>query len=207
MGFVDHEDVGLVRDSSEPFRKVARPGEVGVVEHREARKVRGVDVRQVGSQFLVPDGLPGCLRGEENHALVLLEDESFDQHETDVRLAQADPVAKERSAESSTDVEQRPVGVVLVAVQFREHLRGVLFPDGCGLVMPFEEFPQCSGVDVEGGECLVVPLHDLEYRVGDVGGVVPVLLVPALELGHLRTAFELDVEFDVLGEAWPREIG
>ena len=76
-----------------------------MVEHSEAREVRGVDVRQVGSKLFVPDGLTGRLRGEENHAPVFLEDESFDQHETDVRLAQADSVAQERPSEASTDVE------------------------------------------------------------------------------------------------------
>ena len=95
----------------------------------------------------------------------------------------------------------------MVAVQLREHLGGVLFPDGCGLVVSFEEFLQRSGVDVERGERLVVSLHDLEHGISDVLGIIPVLFVPALELGHLRTAFELDVEFDVLGESWPREIG
>ena len=44
-------------------------------------------------------------------------------------------------------------------------------------------------------------LDDLQHVGGDVIGVVPVLLVPLLELRDLRAALDLDVELDVLGQA------
>lgn len=72
--------------------------------------------------------------------------------------------------------------------------------------MTSEEFLESLGVDIEGHVLGNVALADLQDLRRHVLRQVPVLLVPLLENGH-GAARDLDVEFDILGQAGEGEVG
>ena len=140
---VDDDDVGQLGDPPEALREVALAAEVGVAEDGEVAEVGAAadaaDVRQPFAQVRLPDALLGRLRGEQDDALALVQDEALDQHQADEGLAEADAVAEERAAVLARDLHQRPVGFLLVAVELREHLRPGLVPLGRGQLVAAEE--------------------------------------------------------------------
>ena len=210
VGLVDDHDVGELGDPPEPLREVALAAEVGVAEDGEVAEVGAAadaaDVRQPLAQVRLPDALLRRLRSEQHDALALVQDEALDQHQPDEGLAETDAVAEECAAVLARDLHQRPVGLLLVAVELREHLRAGLVPLGRGQLVAAEELLQRLRVDVERRVEARVALDGLDDRVGDVRRLVPVRLEPLLELGDLARALDLDVQFDVLGQAWAREV-
>ena len=103
----------------------------------------------------------------------------------DEGLAEPDAVAQERSAVLAGDVHQRPVRLLLVLVEHGEHLRVGPLPLGSVRLVLAEHLVQCSGVHVERRVLVRVPLDGPQQLRRHVFGVVPVLLVPPLELGDL----------------------
>ena len=83
---------------------------------------------QVLLQLGHPDRVLHRLWGEEYDPLVLVQYETFEEHQPDVGLAEADPVAQERPSVLTGDAHHRPVGLLLVAVELWEHLRVMLVP-------------------------------------------------------------------------------
>ena len=204
VGLVDDHRVGELGDAPEALGEVALAAEVGVAEDGEVAEVGAAadaaDVRQPLAEVRLPDRLLRCLRREEHDALALVQDEPLDQHQPDEGLAEADAVAEERAAVLAGDLHQRPVGLLLVAVEQREHLRARLVPLARRQLVAAEELLQRLRVDLERRVESRVPLDRLDDRVGDVAGLVPVLLEPLLELRDLARALNLDVELDVLGQ-------
>ena len=202
---VDDHDVGQLRDAPEALRKVALATEVGVAEDGEVAEVRAAadaaDVRQPFAQVRLPDALLRCLRREQHDALALVQDEPLDQHQAHERLAETDAIAEERAAVLARDLHERPVGLLLIAVDAREHLRAGLVPLGRGQLVATEELLQRLRVDVERRVQARVPRDGLDDRVGHFGRLVPVRLEPLLELSDFARALDLDVELDVLREA------
>ena len=185
--------------------------EVGVAEDGEVAEVGAAadaaDVRQPLAQMRLPDALLGGLGREQDDALALVQDQALDQHQADEGLAEADAVAEERAAVLAGDLHQRPVGLLLVAVELREHLRASLVPLRRRQLVATEELLQRLRVDVERRDrdgCAAMTVSMIV--VGDVGRFVPVRLEPLLELRHLASALDLDVELDVLGQPGTREV-
>ena len=116
------------------------------------------------AQMRLPDRLLRCLRREQHDPLALVQDEPLDQHQADERLAEADAVAEERAAVLARDLHQRPVGLLLVAVELREHLRLRLVPLAGGDLVAAEELVERLRVDLERRVLADVPLDDLEDR-------------------------------------------
>ena len=75
------------------------------------------------AQVRLPHRLLRGLRREQHDTLALVQDEPLDQHQPDERLAETDAVAEERAAVLAGDLHQRPVRLLLVAVELGEHLR------------------------------------------------------------------------------------
>ena len=154
----------------------------------------------------VPDRFSSGLRREQDDALPLVQDQAFDEHEAHEGLAEADAVAEERPSVPAGDLQQRPVGLLLVAVETGEHLRLVLVPLAGRQFMAAKVFLQRLGVDLEGREGTHMALDRPDDRVGGRPGPLPVLLEPVPELRDLAGALDLDIEFDVLRQSGLREI-
>ena len=146
------------------------------------------------------------LRGEKHHPPVLVQHETFDEHEPHERLAEPHPVAKERPAMAPGDLHQRPVGLLLVAVEMLEHPRPRLVPLARGEFPAAEVLVQRLGVHVERGVLGRVPGDGPQHVVADIGRCSPVHIEPVLELRHLSAALDLDVQLDVAGEPRPGEV-
>ena len=153
MGLVDDHDVGELGDPAEALREVALAAEVGVAEDGEVAEVGAAadaaDVRQPLAQVRLPDAFLRRLRSEQHDALALVQDQPLDQHQPDEGLAETDAVAEEGAAVLAGDLHQRPVGLLLVAVEPGEHLRAGLVPLGRGQLVAAEELLQRLRVDVE----------------------------------------------------------
>ena len=76
----------------------------------------------------LPDRLLGGLGREEHDSLALVQDQTLDEHQTDERLAETDAVAEEGPAVLSRDLHQRPVRLLLIAIELGKHLRARLDP-------------------------------------------------------------------------------
>ncbi len=155
---------------------------------------------------MIPDTLLGGLGREEDHPLALVQDQPLDQHQAHEGLPETHPVAQERTAVLAGDLHERPVGLLLVAIEVREHPRARLVPLGRGQLVTSEELLQGLRIDVERRVEARVPLHGLDDRVGHLLGLAPVHLEPFLELGHLARALDLDVQLDVLGQTRACEV-
>jgi hypothetical protein len=122
---VDDHHVSQLRDTAETLRKVALPAEVRVAEDGKIAEVSTAtdapDVREPFAQVRLPDTFLCCLGGEQDDALALVQDEALDQHQAYERLAETDAVAEERAAVLAGDLHERPVGLLLIAVDAREH--------------------------------------------------------------------------------------
>ena len=84
MRFVDHHDVGKLRDAPKPFRKIPLAAKVGVAKYSEIAEVRAAanaaDMGQPFTQMRLPYAFLGCFRCEEHDALTLVQDQSLNQH-------------------------------------------------------------------------------------------------------------------------------
>ena len=150
---VDDDDVGEFRDAAETLREVPLASEVGVAEDGQVAEVRATadaaDVRKPSTQMGLPHALLGSLRCEQHDTLALVKDEPFDQHQTDEGLAKTHAVTEERPAVLPGDLHERPVRLLLIAIEVREHARARLVPLGRGQLVPPEELLQGLRVDVE----------------------------------------------------------
>ena len=210
VGLVDDHRVGEVGHALEALGELVASAEVGVAEHAEAGEVGpaadAADVGQPAAQVRLPHALAGRLGGEQHDPLVLVEHQPLDQHQPHERLAQAHAVAQERPAVLAGDLHQRPVGLLLVAVELAEHARPRLVPLARGELAAPEELVQRPRVHVERRELGGVAGDGPQHIGGDILGGGPVRLEPVLELGHLPAALNLDVQLDVAGEAGPGEV-
>ena len=204
VGLIDDHRVGQVGDAPEPLREVVASAEVGVAEHAEAGEVRpAADAANMGqppAQMRLPNALAGRLGSEQHHPLVLVQHEPLDQHQPHERLAQAHPVAQEGPAVLAADLHQRPVRLLLVAIELAEHARLRLVPlPRCELSAP-EELVQRPGIHVERRELGGVAGDGPQHVGGDVLRRGPVRLEPVLELGDIPAALHLDVQLHISGQ-------
>lgn len=72
--------------------------------------------------------------------------------------------------------------------------------------MPPEKLLQRLSVYVEGRVKADVTGDGLDNRLGDVYRLIPMSLEPFLQLRYLTCALDLNVEFDVLGQAWEAKV-
>ena len=210
MGLVDHHDVGELGDPAESLREVALAAEVRVAEDRKVAEVGvpadATDVRQPLAQVRLPHALFRRLGSEQHHALAFVQHQPLDKHQAHEGLAEANAVAEEGATVLARDLHERPVRLLLVAVDPGKHLRAGLVPLGRGQLVPAEELLQRLRVDVERRVEMRVARDGLDDGVGHLARVVPVLFEPLLELRDLAGALDLDVELDVLGQARSGEV-
>ena len=124
--FVDHDGIRQAGDPLEPLGVLQRgPREVRVAEHGQVREVsrstNAADVSEVSFELRHPNRVLDRLRGEQDDALVLVEDEPLEQHEADEGLAETNAVAQKRPAVLARNAHHRPVGLLLVPIQLGEH--------------------------------------------------------------------------------------
>ena len=147
---VDDDDVGEFRNAPETLREVHLTSQVGVAEDGQVAEVRATaDVRKPLTQVGLPNPLLGRLRCEQRDTLALVKDEPLNQHQTDESLAKTHAVTEERTAVLPGDLHERPVRLLLIAIEVREHARPCLVPLGRGQIVPPEELLQGLRVDVE----------------------------------------------------------
>lgn len=154
-----------------------------------------------GVTLRLPHAFLGRLGRKEHDPLAFMQNEPFDQHQSDEGFAEADAVAEERATMLARDLHERPVGLLLIAVNPREHLRAGLVPLSRSQFVAAEEFLQRLRVDVARRVGVRVARDGLDDGVGDIASIVPVDLEPLLKLRDLTCALDLDVELDVLGQA------
>ena len=164
------------------------------------------DVRKPPTQVGLPYPLLGRLRCEQRDTLALVKDEPLDQHQTDEGLAKTHAITEERTAVLPGDLQERPVRLLLIAIEVREHARPCLVPLSRTQIVPPEELLQGFRVDVERRIQVRMARDRLDDVLGDLFRFVPVRLEPLLELRDLARALNLDVQFDVLRETRPREV-
>ena len=143
---VDDDDVGEFRNAPEALGEVPLAPEVGVAEHGEVAEIGATadaaDVREPPTQVRLPHPVLGRLGGEQHDALPLVKDEPLDQHQADEGLAETDAVTEERAAVLPGDLHERPVRLLLVAVEVTEHERPPLVPLRGGQLVAPEELLQ-----------------------------------------------------------------
>ena len=180
--FVDHHDVCKLGDAPESLREVTRAAKVRVAEDREVAEVRvptdAADVRQPLAQVRFPHALLRRLGREEHHALPFVQHQPLDQHQADEGLAEAHAVAQERAAMLAGNLHERPVGLLLIAVDPGKHLRAGFIPLGRRQLVAAEVLLQRLGVHIERRIAVRVARDGLDDRVGDLGRLVPVRLEP-----------------------------
>ena len=207
---VDDDDVGELRNAPESLREVPLASEIGMAEYGQVAEVGATadaaDVREPPTQVRLPHPLLGRLGGEQHDALPLVKDEPLDQHQADEGLAETDAVTEERAAVLPGDLHERPVRLLLIAVEVTEHERPSLVPLRGRQLVPPEELLQGLRVDVERRVQVRMARDRLDDGLGELVGFVPVRVEPLLELRHLARALDLDVQLDVLREAGPREV-
>ena len=145
----------------------------------------------------LPHPLAGRLGSEQHHPLVLVQHQPLDQHQPHERLTQAHAVAQESPAVLAADLHQRPVRLLLVAIELAEHARLRLVPLPCCELAAPEELVQRPGVHVERREFGGVAGDGPQHVGSDVFRRGPVRLESVLELGHLPAALHLDVQLHV----------
>ena len=163
-------------------------------------------MRKPPTQVGLPYPLLGRLRCEQCDTLALVKDEPLDQHQTDEGLAETHAVTEERTAVLPGDLHERPVRLLLIAIEVPEHARPCLVPLGRGQLVSPEELLQGLRVDVEWRIQVRMARDRLDDGLGDPARLVPVRLEPLLELRDLAGALDLYVQLDVLRETWPREV-
>ena len=154
----------------------------------------------------LPYPLFGGLRCEQRDTLALVKDEPLDQHQADEGLAQAHPVTEECTAVLPGDLHERPVRLLLIAVEVREHARPCLVPLCRGQLVPPEELLQGLRVDVEWRIQVRMAGDRFDDSLGDVSRFVPMYLEPFLELRDLARTLNLDIQLDILRETRSREV-
>ena len=154
----------------------------------------------------LPYPLLGRLRCEQCDTLTIVKDEPFDQHQTDEGLAETHAVTEERTAVLPGDLHERPVRLLLIAIEVREHARPCFVPLGRGQLVSPEELLQGLRVDVEWRIQVRMARDRLDDGLGDPARFVPVRLEPLLELRDFAGALDLYVKLDVLRETRPREV-
>ena len=112
--------------------EVALASEIGVAEDGQVAEVRAAadtaDVRKPLPQVRLPYPLLGGLRCEQHDTPALVKDESLDQHQADEGLAKTHAVTEERTAVLPGDLHERPVRLLLIAVEVRGTCATVFHP-------------------------------------------------------------------------------
>ena len=98
--------------------------------------VGAADVRQPLAQVRFPHALLRRLGSEEHHALPFVQHQPLDQHQADEGLTEAHAVAQERAAMLAGNLHERPVGLLLIAVDPGKHFRAGFIPLGTGTRRP-----------------------------------------------------------------------
>ena len=208
--FVDDDDVGEFCYASETIREGPFASEVGVAEDGQVAEVRATadaaDVRKPPTQVRLPYALLGRLRCEQRDTLALVKDEPLDQHQTDEGFPKTHAITEERTAVLPSDLQERPVRLLLIAIKVREHARPCLVPLGRAQIVPPEELLQGLRVDVERRIQVRMARDRLDDGLGDLPRFVPMRLEPLLELRDLARTLDLDVQFYVLRETRAREV-
>ena len=127
--------------------------------------------------------------------LALVQDQALDQHETDEGLAETDPIAQEGAAVLPGDLHERPVRLLLVAIEARKHARVGFIPLGRRQFVATEELLQRLRVDVKRRIVMRMARDRVDDGLVDPARLVPVLLEPLLQLRDFARALDLDVEF------------
>ena len=135
-----------------------------------------------------------------------MNDESFDQHQSGKSLAQANAVAEKGEPIRLGNAEQVSVGVLLVAIEFWKQLGLCAVPDVGRECLTVKQFVQRLDPDFVGRSQDSVFLDDLEHVRADVLSLFPVTFVPLLQQTDIRAA-DLNIQFDVVGQARDGEVG
>ena len=205
VGLINQDNVGHFLHAIQAVLVVAPAEEIGMVEDDQVAEV-APEVPKIAPDVPFPDIVAPGFRDQQDHTLPVVHDKPLDQHQADERLAKPDAVAQEGTAVLRRDLQQGVVPLLLVAVQDGVHLRLRLFPFGNGHFVTAEELLERPRIDLERRVLADVPLKDPQDFWSDVLGVAPVSFVPLLEGGDWA-AGNLNVEFDVLGQAGEREVG
>ena len=96
--------------------------------------------------------------------------------------------------------QEAAIAVLLIAGQDGVNARVALLPLAGALLMAEEILLQGTSVDVERQAFVDMAFECPQDVRGDIFGLLPVLLIPFLKDGH-RAAGDLDVQFDIVGEA------
>ncbi len=133
-------------------------------------------------------------------------DEPFKNHQADERLAQTDTIAKKGTVVLPRDFQEGSVAFTLIAVEIFPNARFGALPVARAKFTPLEILRQRLRVDIEWGILANVAFYRSQYCIGDIFTVCPVLLVPFLKNANGLPS-DLDVEFDILGDAGLSKIG
>ncbi len=98
MRFIDHDGICSTGERSD-FLRMLLAAQIGVRENIEAADalIRH-QVRKVFLQIGAPHGIACRFRHEQDDSLVLMNDEFFEQHQTDERFAETHTIAQESAA-------------------------------------------------------------------------------------------------------------
>jgi hypothetical protein len=122
-----------------------------------------------------------------------VEHQPLDQHQAYEGLAETDAVTEEGATVLARDFHQRPVGLLLVAIEPREHLRTGFIPLSRRQLVPAEELLKRLGVDIEWRVEARVTGNGLDDRLRHLRCFVPVRFEPLLELANLARTLDLNV--------------
>jgi len=130
---------------------------------------------------------------------------ALNQHQADKGLTQANTVAEERAAVLGGDLHQGVVALFLVVVQNGIHFRLGLLPFRYRHFVAAEELLKRPCIDLKRHVLTNMAFKNFQDVRSYVFRFLPVLFVPLLDHTHRLTG-DLDVEFDVFGQAGNRKV-
>src|SRR4051794_18907121 len=104
-----------------------------------------------------PNRLSARLRHNKGDLLALVDRETFEHHQADNRLAQADAIAEEGAVVFARDLQELAIAFSLIAIEQRPDLRLGALPIAGRDLAALEVLVQGLGPDLEGRERLNVP--------------------------------------------------
>ena len=201
MRLINNHHICQFRNALEALREVAFAAQVRMAEYRQVAKVciatHPANMRQPVTQVWFPHAFARALGRKQHHALALVQHHALNQHQAHKRLAKAHAVAQERAAMLARNLNQRPVRLLLVAVQVLEHARLVLVPLGGRHLMPAKELLQRLGIHIKRRVRLHLPVNCGDDGLAHIAGRVPVQLKPFLQLRHFARTLHLHIQLYV----------